>query len=605
MVVEDVDPDTRKPKKNKGQASNSEELKLSDYDPLYLHANDSNGNPIISFKLEGIENYKVWSATLKLALHTKNKLGFINGKCERPTDDYVLRQEQWDRCNSVVLSWILGCVTQKLYLGQIYFTNAKVVWDELAETYSKTDGSVIYNMHYKIQTFTQSEKLKSHNQFIRLMQFLMDLDDVFSNVRSNILITEPLPDVKYAFATLSRDESYKINSIHSVVNKIGSTNAFVSKSNNDWSANRPNQINQNKRFSRGPNLNLVCKNCNMVGHTIDRCFELIGYPVGLKKNPKGNNTKANVNNVTTCGSSNSHILTSDGYQKLMGLLRSSGSNTACDIRNVTCIPLECNLVFCFASCRLFNLNTNISTYSTYIGWIIDSGASQHMTYSALFLFNVIDVSHLNITVAHPNGTVAKVNQVGSFQLTGKLVIHDVLVVPEYHVSLLSVHKLTSANKLSVIFNELDCLIQDSTQNYLVGTGSMSGGLYFLDQGRYPKDDGTRSAIHLASTRDKNVQNSDKEKDKNSTGSIIANENSGQLDATSNDETYKSEVKNLGILTCYLVQMKVIQKAHSESYSFETNLNKSIEPKTYKEASTDERWVEAMNKEIEALNRNNT
>ena len=98
----------------------------------------------------------MWSAATKLALHTKNKLGFINGKCARPLDDYIPRQEQWDRCNSVILSWILGCVTQDLYLGQIYSTNAKTVWDELEETYSKSDGSAIFNMHFKIHSFTQS-----------------------------------------------------------------------------------------------------------------------------------------------------------------------------------------------------------------------------------------------------------------------------------------------------------------------------------------------------------------------------------------------------------------------------------------------------------------
>ncbi|GKC52396.1 hypothetical protein Tco_1075141 [Tanacetum coccineum] len=125
----------------RGQASSSEELKLSDYDPLFLHSNDSNGNPIISFKLE---------------------------------DDDVLRQEQWDRCNSVVLSWILGCVTQELYLVDL----PKCTYDT-------------------------AEKLKKHDQLIILLQLLMGLDDVFGNVRSSILITEPLLDVKYAFATLS------------------------------------------------------------------------------------------------------------------------------------------------------------------------------------------------------------------------------------------------------------------------------------------------------------------------------------------------------------------------------------------------------------------
>ncbi|GKC50729.1 ribonuclease H-like domain-containing protein [Tanacetum coccineum] len=41
------------------------------------------------------------------------------------------------------------------------------------------------------------------------------------------------------------------------------------------------------------------------------------------------------------------------------------------------------------------------------------------------------------------------------------------------------------------------------------------------------------------------------------------------------------------------------------YSFVTNLNNTIEPKTYTEASSDSRWIEDMNQEMEALNKNNT
>ncbi|GJX73829.1 hypothetical protein Tco_0312424 [Tanacetum coccineum] len=52
-----------------------------------------------------------------------------------------------------------------------------------------------------------SPKLKEHAQLLRLMQFFMGLDDVFNYVRSIILTTEPIHDVKYAFTTLSRDES--------------------------------------------------------------------------------------------------------------------------------------------------------------------------------------------------------------------------------------------------------------------------------------------------------------------------------------------------------------------------------------------------------------
>ncbi|GKE00561.1 hypothetical protein Tco_1388544, partial [Tanacetum coccineum] len=46
--------------KKKGAASGSNtDLNLHVNDPLYLHANDSNGTPLITFKLTGTDNYKV------------------------------------------------------------------------------------------------------------------------------------------------------------------------------------------------------------------------------------------------------------------------------------------------------------------------------------------------------------------------------------------------------------------------------------------------------------------------------------------------------------------------------------------------------------------
>nr|GEW19606.1 putative ribonuclease H-like domain-containing protein [Tanacetum cinerariifolium] len=41
------------------------------------------------------------------------------------------------------------------------------------------------------------------------------------------------------------------------------------------------------------------------------------------------------------------------------------------------------------------------------------------------------------------------------------------------------------------------------------------------------------------------------------------------------------------------------------FCFVSALNKSIEPRTYKEAILDDNWVNAMNKEIKALNKNHT
>ncbi|KAJ0683143.1 hypothetical protein HanPI659440_Chr16g0655141 [Helianthus annuus] len=53
---------------------------------------------------------------------------------------------------------------------------------------------------------------KDYNDFstlIKLMQFLMGLDDVYQPVRTNLLTREPLPSVKVAFSVVSREESHR------------------------------------------------------------------------------------------------------------------------------------------------------------------------------------------------------------------------------------------------------------------------------------------------------------------------------------------------------------------------------------------------------------
>ncbi|XP_071688885.1 uncharacterized protein [Rutidosis leptorrhynchoides] len=151
--------------------------KLDFSDPLYLHTNDTTGTPITAVKLKGTKNYNIWSRSMLLALSTKNKIGFINGTIVRSQTDEILAS-QLDRCNSVVLSWILGSVIEDLYSGQIFSTNASDVWKELKETYDKIDTSIIYNLHHQINTLKQAvTSHKDHVKMMQLMQFLMGLND--------------------------------------------------------------------------------------------------------------------------------------------------------------------------------------------------------------------------------------------------------------------------------------------------------------------------------------------------------------------------------------------------------------------------------------------
>ena len=174
------------------------------------------------FKRTGSDNYKMWSTAMKIALKGKNKMGFVDGTCVKPITSPVLSQ-QWERCNAIVLGWILGSLSSELYLGQVYSEIASEVWQELEETYDKLDGSVIFNVIHKINCLKQAElyvpdyyhKLNSlwreldtltllpactcvahegvlkHNQLVRLMQFLMGLNEIYQPIRSNILARDP------------------------------------------------------------------------------------------------------------------------------------------------------------------------------------------------------------------------------------------------------------------------------------------------------------------------------------------------------------------------------------------------------------------------------
>ncbi|GKE17858.1 hypothetical protein Tco_1425435 [Tanacetum coccineum] len=194
------------------------------------------------------------------------------------------------------------------------------------------------------------------------------LDDVFGSVRSIILTSDPIPDVKFAFVTLSRDESYRNSNMTSKNCKSGLA-AFTARNTSNASSSSNNK---NRRFGRVSNL--VCKHCNMTSHTIDRCFELVGYPPGFKKNINNKNTS---NNVSNCNGNFDHnksaspTLTNDQYQRLMALL--SGT---------------CDTSKGFAS----------------------------------------------VVVSHPNGTIEHVKQIGNYVLRKKLIAKDVLVVPGYHES---------------------------------------------------------------------------------------------------------------------------------------------------------------------------
>ncbi|GJW12421.1 ribonuclease H-like domain-containing protein [Tanacetum coccineum] len=330
--------------------------------PLHLHHNDSSTLTVVSIKLKGNENYNVWSCAMLLALEGRNKTSFIDNTCRRSNTVEVLGR-QWDRVNVV-----------------------------LKETFDRVDDSVTFNLHHNINSLTQNGAPVAE-YFNKLSTLWKQLDAL---LRSNILSRDPLLDAKGAYVLISSEESHRAVVIGSGVGSSQRTQSsiFNSSVNNRGgrqrsqtfsNTSRPKNVsipnnNGNRKVVGGPTM--VCEHCGFNGHTIDRCFKLIGYPANFrKKNNTSNTNQSNqnfnrrfMNSNNSVGSSSTFTFSDEQISKLISLITDN------------------------------SLNDN------------GKGVQANMT---SIIFN--DNRH---KVSHPNGTKALITKVGNPVLTNFLTLYD-------------------------------------------------------------------------------------------------------------------------------------------------------------------------------------
>ncbi|KAL2921622.1 Retrovirus-related Pol polyprotein from transposon RE1 [Bienertia sinuspersici] len=116
-------------------ATEKENPNIDITNPLYLHPNE--GPLFVSEKLQGITNYRSWNRPVEIALAGKRKLGFVTGLVTRdPTDKK--KKEQWDICNSIVISWLHAFMSEPIKKSVLYFDNAGTIWKQLEKRFTKS-----------------------------------------------------------------------------------------------------------------------------------------------------------------------------------------------------------------------------------------------------------------------------------------------------------------------------------------------------------------------------------------------------------------------------------------------------------------------------------
>ena len=136
------------------------------------------------------------------------------------------------------------------------------------------------------------------------MSFLMGLNDTYSVVRGQILLMDPIPSLSKVFSLLLRDEKQR---------KVGASKKIQVDTAVVLAAlgNRNNANNFNKNKLGRPQ----CTHCGAMGHVVDKCYKLHGYPLDYKfKNKPGTTTFANSAVAVEEGSSEGISLTKGEYQ---------------------------------------------------------------------------------------------------------------------------------------------------------------------------------------------------------------------------------------------------------------------------------------------------
>ncbi|XP_057811805.1 uncharacterized protein LOC131026045 [Salvia miltiorrhiza] len=272
--------------------------------PYFLPNSDSPGVQLVTQQLNGA-NYTSWNRSMITALIAKNKLAFVDGSLPRPHHSDLLFT-QWMRCNSMVVSWLRNSVNPEISSSIIYIDDAAHIWNDLKDRFSQGNLARICQLKQQLFTLKQgSDDVGAYFTKLRVlwdeyrdyqpvrwcicencrcnssrkwnefqmqecsMQFLIGLNASYSQIRSQIISTTPFPSLSKIFALVLQEE--KQRSIDFIPTPLTSGNGDISGS----------LINA-AGYARGKpgRGKFLCTNCGKTNHTVDKCFEIIGYPPG-------------------------------------------------------------------------------------------------------------------------------------------------------------------------------------------------------------------------------------------------------------------------------------------------------------------------------------
>lgn len=111
-------------------------------------------------------------------------------------------------------------------------------------------------------------------------------------------------------------------------------------------------------------------------------------------------------------------------------------------------------------------------------WILDSGATNHMTPHKHLLHDIIPLVK-PFLVTLPNGYKVKVITTGSLHPRHDITLLNVLRVPSFHFNLISIHQLITQLNCIAVLTKFHCSLQGPSLKRSLVIGKAAGRLYYL------------------------------------------------------------------------------------------------------------------------------
>ncbi|XP_074318778.1 uncharacterized protein LOC141655607 [Silene latifolia] len=445
--------------------------------------------------------------------------------------------ERYGQINSLELYQLkkdLGSISQDNTLVIEYYNRLKRTWEEIdsIDPIPQCTCGVLNSCSCLFLKRLVDREIQS-----KMIQMLMGLNPSYETVKSHILTMEPMPTINRALGLLQKAEKQK--EISDSLETLGEANAYASikqsPSQPEPSSKKPKLDDEGKPIKQ-------CTHCRKKGHEVTECYQLQTCPLcnvfghvefqcylarGLTKgraqssygrgrgrgrsnsyHRKGNNVYkrpvANNADATWAGYDDSEDMTpfDDDHH---GYYNSAPAHNQHTTDHVSSAPdmisgmvdkvghkvmqalsdgnAQSNAAFTIPSTSFAGISSSSSTFfqsgkAHNNTWIVDSGASDHMTSCVSLVHDIVHLSH-PIMVGLPDGSTKLVHKTGTIYLTDKITLYNVLIIPEFKENLLSVGRLLEHSGLKLIFFAHECWFQDHLSKLIVAKAKKHGNLYLI------------------------------------------------------------------------------------------------------------------------------